>query len=76
MSKTYAAFDLHLSPEARHRLPRLDYQATQAIFIALVRQAGQSGQPVSVTLEGKPYRLSARLKGGEKLIVGLEPVTG
>jgi len=75
MLRTYAAFDLHLSADAKRHLPRLSYQDTQAIFIALVRHTGQSGQPASVTLGGKPYRLSARLKGGEKLIVGLEPVT-
>lgn len=76
MFRTYAAFDLHLSAETKHRLPRISYRDTQAIFIALVRQAGQSNQPITVTLDGKPYRLSARLKGGEKLTVGLEPIPG
>ncbi len=74
MFRTYAAFDLHLSAEIKRHLPRISYRDTQAIFIALVRQAGQSNQPITVTLDSKPYRLSARLKGGEKLTVGLEPI--
>ncbi|GLR68653.1 hypothetical protein GCM10010909_33350 [Acidocella aquatica] len=60
MFRAYASFLLHLTPEAQRRLPRLDFQATQAVFRAAVTHAAGGVTPVTALIKGEHVTITSR----------------
>ena len=72
MFKAYASFMLHLTPEAQRRLPRLDFQATQAVFRAVLTPSADGAAPVAALIEGRHVTITRREREDGTVIIVLD----
>ncbi len=72
MFRAYASFQLHLTPEMQRRLPRLDFQATQAVFRAAVTHAAGGTVPVTAVIKGEHVTITSREREDGVVIIVLE----
>ncbi|OYV40908.1 MAG: hypothetical protein B7Z80_03270 [Rhodospirillales bacterium 20-64-7] len=72
MFKAYASFLLHLTPEVQCRLPRLDFQATQAVFRAVVAHKAGGAAPATALIKGEHVTVTYRERDDGVVIIALD----